>query len=424
MCQVEPVCINGGNCTSSCGDGLVLNEECDDGNNLDGDGCSSLCTVEPGYDCAQPGAVGTMTVPVIYKDFTQSHVDFEPGATGCDDPTLGMVKDTLGPDGKPVGNASATQGCATENKFNEWYDHSDLSAVIVSTITLYDNGKGGFVNRWGANGEQYASTKEVWCAPDDAAQTTAPCEYVYEAADCDKVRDQLIDCKTHDGAQWGVYVEKSYDGNPTFFPIDGLGITPTSEYAASRIPPEYDETESWPSDGGSHNFHFTSEVRYWFKYDATREMSLDFTGDDDVWVFVNNQRAVDLGGIHMPVDGSLVIRNATDASTWGIEDGKVYEIVVFQAERQKESSTYKLTLSGFNTSRSECRADCGDGVTGIGEQCDDGINDGGYGECAPGCRLGEYCGDGIIQADYEDCDDGNFEGGDACPSSCRIIPIV
>lgn len=34
-----------------CGDGLVLNEGCDDKNTVAGDGCSSACTVETGYIC-------------------------------------------------------------------------------------------------------------------------------------------------------------------------------------------------------------------------------------------------------------------------------------------------------------------------------------------------------------------------------------
>jgi cysteine-rich repeat protein len=43
------------NAKSACGDGLRradLNETCDDGNVLGGDGCSSGCSVEPGYVCA------------------------------------------------------------------------------------------------------------------------------------------------------------------------------------------------------------------------------------------------------------------------------------------------------------------------------------------------------------------------------------
>jgi cysteine-rich repeat protein len=50
------------------------------------------------------------------------------------------------------------------------------------------------------------------------------------------------------------------------------------------------------------------------------------------------------------------------------------------------------------------------------------VNDGGYGQCGPGCVLGAYCGDGIVQAG-EDCDDGNLIDGDACPSSCRILVV-
>ncbi|MBR58381.1 MAG: hypothetical protein CMH54_10215 [Myxococcales bacterium] len=56
-----------------CGDGVVqaaTNEACDDGNTDDGDGCSSACVVEEGWDCAgeptvcEPGVAGSCAVPV------------------------------------------------------------------------------------------------------------------------------------------------------------------------------------------------------------------------------------------------------------------------------------------------------------------------------------------------------------------------
>jgi fibro-slime domain-containing protein len=131
---------------------------------------------------------------------------------------------------------------------------------------------------------------------------------------------------------------------------------------------------------------------------------LAFTGDDDVWVFINSRLAVDLGGIHTPVEGSVTLNNAS-AGTYGLEDGKVYEIVVFQAERQFSSSTYKLTLSGFNSEDSDCNAICGNGVMTPGEQCDDGILAGDYGGCAPGCVIGPHCGDAIVNGP-EECDNG------------------
>lgn len=90
---------------------------------------------------------------------------------------------------------------------------------------------------------------------------------------------------------------------------------------------------------------------------------------------------------------------------------------------QSQGSTFKLTLAGFSTARSDCVARCGDGIIGFGEECDDGVNDGGYNECQEGCVLGPYCGDGVVQ-DGEDCDDGNRVDGDECGSACRNVVII
>jgi fibro-slime domain-containing protein len=149
-----------------------------------------------------------------------------------------------------------------------------------------------------------------------------------------------------------------------------------------------------------HNFSFTSEVRYWFSYSTAKQYTLDFASDDDLWVFVNRKLAVDLGGIHNPVEGRIVLDASgggdvtitpTEGATCttqgvgstctstkskvdlGMTNNGVYEIVVFQAERAWNGSSYKLTLSGFNEAPSECTR-CGDGST---------AGDGGCGQ-APG----------------------------------------
>ena len=42
----------GGVCSPICSDGIAVSpEQCDDGNLLPGDGCSPLCTIEPGFSC-------------------------------------------------------------------------------------------------------------------------------------------------------------------------------------------------------------------------------------------------------------------------------------------------------------------------------------------------------------------------------------
>jgi len=168
-------------------------------------------------------------------------------------------------------------------------------------------------------------------------------------------------------------------------------------------------------------FSFTSEVRYWFLYDKTKTYTLDFVGDDDVWVFINRKLAV--GFSRHSYSGHWHRRHRRDRQ-WrhhgrgpakppsvtgaplppfqttplsGCRPVRCTRSPVFQAERQTTGSSYKLTLSGFNASASVCGPICGDGVLSPGEQCDDGNNAGGYGQCGPGCVRGPYCGDGIVQ---------------------------
>ena len=179
-----------------------------------------------------------------------------------------------------------------------------------------------------------------------------------------------------------------------------------------------------------HNFGFTSEVRYWFPFDATKTYRLEFLGDDDVWVFVNRRLAVDLGGIHTASAeaGATHDRSGRVSATnnYGMTTGNVYEIVVFQAERQKTSSTYQLTLSGFNGAVTECKPICGDKVVTAPEQCDNGTaaNSGGYNKCNADCTLGPFCGDGDLDAPDEQCD--NRTNNDAygaktgCGPGCKL----
>lgn len=56
-------------CTEICGDGLVFTLPCDDGNLVDGDGCSATCQVETGYACTNTPAP-SVCVYVLPVDVT------------------------------------------------------------------------------------------------------------------------------------------------------------------------------------------------------------------------------------------------------------------------------------------------------------------------------------------------------------------
>jgi fibro-slime domain-containing protein len=373
-CQNEPICNGPGPCTSRCGDGLVVGEECDDGNTANGDGCSSSCKVEAGFTCAQPALTEPLLLPAVYRDFrAHKPSDFEPGITGQTKATTGMVLADLDSEGKPVfagGPADGGVQIGSKESFASWYRSSSVNHASASKLALWKSANGAFSNRWGASGEKWTLTEFAYYCGNvgeerlDANGEPIPCTLKYSSStDCDKLLAKgltMLTCAASGRTYSAYFLLDQMDGTPVFFPVDGDTFTPESELKTAMIPPPYDSSEMWPRETDSagksplHNFSFTSEIRYWFRYDPDRAFKVDITGDDDVWVFINKKLAVDLGGIHTPVAGSVKLDGAA-AAKFGLVAGNVYEVAVFQAERQTDSSTFKITLDGFNTAPSQCR---------------------------------------------------------------------
>lgn len=110
----------------------------------------------------------------------------------------------------------------------------------------------------------------------------------------------------------GIY---TYD-NPSFFPLDGLGFGNQS-YA--------------------HNYAFTFQLHSSFTY--VQGQFFNFRGDDDVFVYINNQLVINLGGIH-PAQTAGV-----NLDTLGLIAGQDYTLDLFFAERHTVDSSFRMDTS-------------------------------------------------------------------------------
>jgi len=98
----------------------------------------------------------------------------------------------------------------------------------------------------------------------------------------------------------GIYVwarERQMSGDlQYFFPIDDQGFGLSYHMPGHKL--------RWAGEG-VHNFHFTYELKTKFSYEPGQVFK--FVGDDDVWVYINGNLVVDLGGVHAQQSASVLL---------------------------------------------------------------------------------------------------------------------
>ena len=518
-CTWEPSCRDAAGattrCSAVCGDSNleVGLEGCDDGNLVDGDGCSALCTVEDGFGCEpQPqsdveacstGTGSCLILPITLRDFDGSYVsgtghpDFfflgdgntvcvpnasgvpterinvdTPDPAGCwsSDATplcSGLVSAALGANGKPVTSPTSDLSCAC--RFTDWDESGLVASGDPGAEQCWSGGAAPFFVETDVQVIESEASFAQWYTDNPTVSTTVvrqlelanvagTNQYTFTSSGGDTVYDDIHEA-FEDGSgeldsgffelddQTGVGSEKLCNLWP-YWVLPGNAACQTG----GVIDTQWDPQASQPVGditGVEHNFYFTTEVRYLFKFEGDEELS--FFGDDDVWVFINGILVLDLGAPHERLRGTVVLDTAgatadyeiqaidvatgTDidvdagsVSGLGLEVGGTYEISVFHADRHPRESNYELTLSGFSTQISYCTPECGDGVQAGTEECDRGNEnaDDVYNGCTTQCRFGPFCGDGIKNGD-EQCDNSRnttVTAGepDGCAPGCVLPP--
>lgn len=162
--------------------------------------------------------------------------------------------------------------------------------------------------------------KPVYASSGTTATTTGKANFDQWYRDVPNVNAKKLFTLTMVQGQNGI---STFDA-PTFFPLDNDGFG---------------------NEGRNHNFHFTFELHTTFQYNGGEVFT--FTGDDDLWTFINGKLAIDIGGVHGAETATVDLD--ADANKLGIVKGKTYPLVVFSAERHTTESHFRIdTTVQFN----------------------------------------------------------------------------
>ena len=162
-------------------------------------------------------------------------------------------------------------------------------------------------------------------------------------------------------------------GLPTYVAVDGYGATTASNFAkwytdspgynsstalfldVPETAPgsgifQYNDSAFFPIDGQlfgnqtrSHNYHFTLHLEGAISFDnptGSPDYNFTFTGDDDLWVYVDGKLVMDIGGVH-----GATTKSFTEESllALGLQLNTEYSLDIFFAERHTVASNFNIT---------------------------------------------------------------------------------
>jgi fibro-slime domain len=167
---------------------------------------------------------------------------------------------------------------------------------------------------------------------------------------------------------WGSYCNaEAPDGWPMY--VTGTGRTNGGDDPRWGTDQEADATDATRRN---QQFCFESHANFVHK----PGLRFSFRGDDDIWVFIDNKLAVDLGGTHLAAPGYVILDDFIGKSGKLVE-GQTYDIDVFFCDRrttmsnvriktnmyiqQKTGITDKVTKAGAKETHKLCLVKTGDG---------------------------------------------------------------
>jgi fibro-slime domain-containing protein len=248
----------------------------------------------------------TIYLTGVVRDFREytvqgGHPDFERTPAGGFAMYVNNVAVNLGADTKPVftggGRKVGTQ----------WKDSSGRQICPCLYNSLMHDTAGAYSGGVDTGGVQSADTFNQWFRDVPGINMSAPLTLTFKRVVVSGKASYVFDDKT----------------DPAFMALGGF------------FPIEH-QLFSNPGGTPDRNFHFTYELHTEFTYDSAANQVFKFIGDDDVFVFINNKKVIDLGGVHSAQN------QVVDLNRLNLTSGHRYTLDFFFAERHRTQSNCRI----------------------------------------------------------------------------------